>query len=56
MQELTITLSIEKLNTVLTALAKQPFEQVVELINEIQKQAAPQLKAPEEAAPVKVGK
>lgn len=47
MDKLTLKLSIEQLNAVLFSLAKMPYDQVVELIGEIRKQAQEQLEKKE---------
>lgn len=43
MQELTFTFTIDDANQILKALGTQPFQDVHELINKIQTQAAAQL-------------
>lgn len=43
MEHLTLQLSIEEVNKILTALGKQPFVEVHELITKIQNQSVPQL-------------
>jgi hypothetical protein len=43
MKEINLSLKIEDVNLVLTALGNLPFIQVHELINKIQSQATPQL-------------
>ena len=48
MKEMTLKLTIEEVNQVLTALGSLPFIQVHELIGKIQAQASAQLKAPAE--------
>ena len=41
--DLTITLSLEKMNVVMASLGKMPFEQVFQLVNELNQQLQPQL-------------
>ena len=43
--DLTVTLSLEKMNVVMAALGKLPFENVFQLINEINQQLQPQVQA-----------
>ena len=52
MQEVNLSLKIEEINLLLTALGNLPFIQVHELINKIQSQATSQL-TPEENAQAK---
>lgn len=42
-KELTLTLSIDEINTVLEALGEMPFSKVFQLIDKVQRQAAQQL-------------
>jgi len=44
MKEITVTFSIQDLNTVLDALAEQPYRVAAKIINAIQKQAREQMK------------
>ena len=41
--DLTITLSLEKMNVVMASLGRMPFEQVFQLVNELNQQLQPQL-------------
>jgi hypothetical protein len=41
--DLTITLSLEKMNVVMAALGRMPFDQVFQLVNELNQQLQPQL-------------
>lgn len=43
MNELTLKLTVEEVNTVLTGLGNMPYSQVFQLINKIQEQAASQM-------------
>ena len=47
--DLTLTLNMEKMNVVMAALGRMPFEQVFQLITEINQQLQPQI--PAQAAP-----
>lgn len=47
-KELEFKVSIEETNIILNALSKQPFEQVVKLINQITNEAQEQLKPVQE--------
>jgi hypothetical protein len=42
-QTIKLELSVEQVNLILAALAKQPFEAVVEIIGEVRKQAQAQV-------------
>jgi hypothetical protein len=44
---ITIELSLDAINFILESLADRPFRQSAPLIDEIRKQAAPQVEAPE---------
>ena len=46
-----LELPVESVDAILTALGQRPFVQVVALINEIQKQAGPQVTAQNTPAP-----
>ena len=48
MKDIVLTLSINEVNLVLTALSKLPFEQVHTVIAKIQSQGSIQLSTPEE--------
>jgi hypothetical protein len=45
MEKITITLAINDWNIVIGSLGKMPFEQVVNVINEIKVQAEPQVRS-----------
>lgn len=45
MQKIKLEFNVDQVNIILASLGKQPFEAVAPLINEIQKQATPQLQA-----------
>ena len=47
--DLTITLSLEKMNVVMAALGRMPFDQVFQLVNELNQQLQPQLQPLQEA-------
>ena len=44
--ELTLKLSLDKLNIIMQALGNMPYVQVVALVDEIKAQAKPQIDAP----------
>ena len=46
---LTITLNMEKMNVVMASLGRMPFDQVFQLVNEINQQLQPQLQAAQAA-------
>jgi len=48
-KKLNFELTVDEINAVLNALAKQPFEQVFKLINELQQSASAQLQPAPEA-------
>ena len=50
MTQIKLELSLEEAQAVLNSLGAQPFNQVAGLISKIREQAAPQVKALEEAA------
>ena len=45
-QNIDLTLTLDQVNALLSALAEQPYKLVVSLIGEIQKQAEPQVNPP----------
>jgi hypothetical protein len=47
--QITLNLTIDQVNLVIGALAKAPYEQVADVINEIRGQAIPQVQAAEAA-------
>jgi hypothetical protein len=47
--EITITLSLEELNGVMTALGNMPYVQAAPLVDKIRNQAQPQLKTADQA-------
>jgi hypothetical protein len=47
---MTLELTLEQINIIMGALGNAPYVQVAAVIAEIQKQAAPQIKAPAEPA------
>ena len=49
--ELTLKLSLEKMNTVMAALGRMPFEQVFQLVGEINQQLQPQVESAKQEAP-----
>ena len=43
-QEITITLTLDEVNTILSALGDRPYVQVFELVRKVQEQAAEQVR------------
>mgnify|MGYP006275936661 CR=1 FL=1 len=46
MEKITITLTVNEWNVIMGALGKAPFEQVVNVVNQIKEQADPQMVPP----------